>query len=362
MEIPRARRRSVAWRVAVIGGTVATALLMTLPGAVTAASPVGTVRVAVVDDETHEPLGGVVVELTAFVSSAADPVFTASLSAGDDGTVTFDDVPRAVGADAVSVTAEATLIDTMTVDGCTIAERWSGASESVAVAADTAVEVAASREQTATCMPPGPDAPVLHGIILAPDGRPLVPRVATVSMQRADGGAWDGAITVADNGSFAVRVEPWGTADEPADLVVRVTGATTGSETEGDCTYELAPAGSVVRRVELAGGDDPAPVTVVTDIARVSGVCGTTGSPTPTKAPDPSPSSSPTASPTPKATPAASHAGAGPTPRATLPATDALAGPDSADDGRLAATLVALMLGGLAAALSVAARRTDRRR
>jgi hypothetical protein len=248
-------------------------------------------------------------------------------------------VPLTVDGDHVSVAADATLADATTSEGCTITETWSGAADAVPVAATTTIDVAASREQSATCRPPGPDAPVLHGTILGPDGLPLVPEVATVSMRRGDGGMWEAGFSVERNGSFATPVEPWGTADEPADLVVHVTGAVSGTETDGDCTYDLAPDGSLLRHVALADGTEPAPVTIVADIARVAGACGTTGTPSPTESPKPSS----TATATPTATAGGTSRGSA-TPRATLPPTDRLAeAPVASDDGFPAAARVVLL-------------------
>jgi hypothetical protein len=347
--IPRARR---TW----LGRAGAAALLaITLlggAGSAAGASPaVGVVTVTVVDDETHAPLAGADVSLTGFVSTAADPVYEASKTATAAGTATFADVPLTAAGDPVSVSAEATLTDVTKADGCTITQTWSGAGDPVPAAHATTIDVAASREESAICTPPGPDAPVLRGTILGPDGLPFVPERATVSMHRGDGGTWDGRFTVDPDGSFSTRVEPWGTVDEPADLVVHVTGVVVGTETDGDCTYDLAPDASLVREVALAGGADPAPISIVADISRVAGVCGTTGTPAPTGSPKPTPAPS-----------AGRTSGGAATPTTTLPPTDRLAArPGAAEDGfGMAARSVLLACVGAGIALAAGLVRRSR--
>lgn len=354
MAISRARRSTLA------RGGAAALLAVGLawsPGRVAVASPaVGTVIVTVVDEETHAPLAGADVSLTGFVSTAADPVYEATKAATGAGTATFADVPLTVDGHAVSVAAAATLSDATTTDGCTITQTWSGAADAVPAAPTTAIDVAASREPSVSCSPPGPDAPLLRGTILGPDGLPFVPTIATVSMRRGDGGSWDGRFTVDDRGSFSTRIEPWGTPEEPADLVVHVTGAVVGTETDGDCTYDLAPDASFIGQVTLADGANPAPITIVADIGRVAGVCGTSGTPAPTRSPKPSA----TAKPTP--TIASGGTGVSATPRPTLPPTDALAGVRRATDDAVGSAARTVLVACAAAALALVAGRRRRTR
>ncbi|HET7028042.1 MAG TPA: hypothetical protein VFI28_10170 [Candidatus Limnocylindrales bacterium] len=301
------------------------------------------VVVTVVDDETREALPGAAVSLTAFVDSAAHPVFDATARTSDDGTVTFDGVPRAVGDAGVSVIASASLDESHTVDGCTIGHAWTGDSEPKQVTATTALVVDASREDRTSCDPPGTDAPALRGTVVGEDGLPFAVHDAGVSMHRADGGEWAGPLEVAADGSFAIHVEPWGTTDEPADLSVHVLGVVVASEADGDCTYDLAPDVEWSVEVQLAGGRQLEPIALAATLTRVSGVCSTSGTPAPTSPTRPAPS-------------AAHHS---PAVVPTLPPTDRLGRGDVAGGGGLAATLALLAVGGALAL--IAGRRRDRR-
>jgi hypothetical protein len=248
-----------------------------------------------------------------------------------DGRATFDAVPLASGGTVVSLAAEASKSESATVDGCTTERTWTGASEPVAAAANLAIEVLASRADETSCDDPGPDAPVLRGLVVGPDGGPFSVFEASVAMTRADGAQWGRALEVAPDGRFSAPLQPWGTADDPADLAIVVNGSVVGHETEDGCTYDLAPRATFEGSVALADGHDPAEIALVAGIERVSGVCGTTGTPGQT-------ATHPTAP------------GGASTPGPTLPPTDELAAAPRPDVAPIATLALAL---GSAAALGL---------
>ncbi|HEY3522239.1 MAG TPA: hypothetical protein VGK63_00925 [Candidatus Limnocylindrales bacterium] len=294
------------------------------PATVLAAGPATTtVTVSVVADDTHDPVDGALVTLTGNAEGDADVVYEDDRTTDGGGQATFTAVPLESGGAGVTLTAEATKSESSTADGCTTERTWSGASEPTPAAAGLAIEVLASRDDETRCDDPGPDAPVLTGVVVGPDGGAFAVFEASVAMVRADGAAWGRSLEIGADGRFSAGVQAWGTADAPSHLSVQVNGAVVGHETEGDCTYDLAPRASYEASVALADGHDPSEIALVASIERVGGVCGTTGTPKPTTAPP-------------------GAAGGRSTPAATLPPTDVTTAPASSDAAPLIAAVLVL--------------------
>lgn len=341
-------------RARMAGSAVAAALVLAVasPALVLAAAPArATVVVSVVDDETHDPVAGADVALTGSVDTAVDPVYTADRPTGADGKATFVGVPLTAGGEAVRVSADVSLAETTPYDGCTLTRTWTGGSDPTTVEPVTAIEVRASRKDEISCPDPGPGAPVLSGLVVGTDGSPAKIEFGSITMDREDGAHWSAPVAVDATGAFSIAVQPWGTPDAPAHLLLRLTGPVTGTETEGDCTYQVAVQATFERDVELANGGTLERVGLVAQPTRVGGVCSTTGTPSPTG----------TARPTvrPSSSPATGSGGAAGTPAPTLPPTDALT--PGRPDRAVAAALVGMLLG-LAAVFgwAVLGRRTGR--
>jgi hypothetical protein len=364
--ITRALRRRRNARSGIAAAAALWILLSALVAPLTAVAadpPTTTVAVTVVDEETHEPVTGAHVTLTGSVAASSEPVFEFAALANKDGSATFDDVPLSIDGHLVSVSADASLTETTSADGCTISRTWTGGSEPMPLGPSTAIEVAVSRDTAVACDPPGRDAPIVRGTVLEADGLPFPVDVGTISMHRPDGASWSSELTVGASGSFSSRIEPWGTTDEPADLLVRVIGVVTATETEGDCVYQLAPSAKFAVQVELAGGGSPDPIAIEAKVTRVSGVCGATGTPTPSHTPKPSRTPAPSPGSSGGATspsPAQNMPSSSPVVAPTLPETDTE--PLTVDAATAQVTPIALVLVLGTIVTATLARRTSRRR
>jgi hypothetical protein len=228
------------------------------------------------------PLPDVDVILTASVAGV--PFQTLGATTDDAGRATFAGVGRPTDGPAVTLVAHGTRVTQSVVDGCTFTDRWSGAAHAAGAAGQVDLPISASLAATIDCPPPGPTAPTLAGVIRDVAGGPIAVATAWVSMERSDGATWTGPIHPTANGSFVVRVQPWGTDDEPADLVVRVLGVPTSQRVVGDCRSSDGPLGALSLDVVLAEGFDPDPVIVETRTAELSGVCGVAATPGPAPA------------------------------------------------------------------------------
>jgi hypothetical protein len=346
-----------------IGASLALALTgsgVATPIGLGAEPVVGRVEVTVLEDQAREPVVGATVSLVAFVETPAEPALSASAMTNEDGVATFTDVPVVVEGHAVSMSVTAALSEATTEDGCTITQAWDGESEATARAGTTAIEVDASRSESADCEPPGPSSPVLAGRVVGPDGAPFAVDAASISMHRADGGSWTSGFDVAADGSFSIRLEPWGTPDAPADLLLHVLGTVVAKDVDGDCTRDYAPEARLDARVQLAAGARLQPLLLQAALVQVGEVCSTRGTPKPTTSGGPKPTTSggPNPSATAPGTPTAHPAGGG---RPTLPPTDRLTERMPVGEADLVAAL-GLLLFGAALAFASTWRATRRRR
>ena len=225
------------------------------------------------------PLPDVIVSLTA---AANDVPFQALDGVtDDDGRAVFDGVGRSDGGPVVTLTAAAVRVTHELVDGCTFTQHWSGTARTASAAGTTHLSVTGGLATSVACAAPGPDAPTLTGFVRDASGAPVAIETAWLTMERADGGRWIGSIAPSPVGSFAVRVQPWGTDDEPARVEVRVIGAPTSERTDGSCTYTDGHLGSLELEVALVEGLDPDPVTITTTVGQQSAVCGAVATPDP---------------------------------------------------------------------------------
>jgi hypothetical protein len=278
------RRRSLARVLAAASVLLAVAAVLGPAGAAAASGQ--SVTVAVVDDETHAPLVGARVTLTAALSPGAAALFVRTGHTDADGAAVFANVPRTSAGRTVLVSATAALRETHDVDGCSVVESWTGSSDPARPT--STISVAASRTAAATCPDPGPGAPALTGIVLDPAGHPLASPYLTVALVSANGTTWSKGLRGRTTGTFRVAVPAWGTADAPAHVTVAALGTISGYDTHGDCTVELAPKGATERDLALVEST-AGPLTVHTELSRVGEVCAATGTPNPSSAPQASP-------------------------------------------------------------------------
>jgi len=302
----------------------------------------GVVLVTVVGGATAIPLPSL--NLTLSATAGGVPFQSLAATTDDDGRATFEGVGRPT-ANAEVTLAAAVADSTMTlVDGCAVTHHWSGSGREPGAAGTVAIVVPAGLATTIACAPPGPDSPVLTGAIRDASGDAVPVATAWLAMTRSDGARWIGRIEPGANGSFATRLQAWGSDDDPATLEIRVQGAPTATRTAGDCIHTDGPVGRVSLDVALEGGFDPDPVTVVAEIGERSSVCGIAA------APAPGGGSTGAGTPTPGGSPAAGALSPASGPSITLPPTDAADALGRAVHEPLLPALVAV-LGALALAV-----------
>jgi hypothetical protein len=157
-----------------------------------------------------------------------------------------------------------------------------------------------------------------------------------------DGGLAGWQVTTAADGTFAVAVLRWGTADAPATLTIRTVPSTRVRTDSGGCSRTLEVRLSDARPLQLAEATTPAAIDLVATTTLIGEVCGATATP-----------------PSVAGGLGAPAHGDGPTP----PPTDGLpASLDRSADRPATALLVGFGLGLLAALLFVLPRRGLRRR
>ena len=156
-----------------------------------------------------------------------------------------------------------------------------------------------------------------------------------------DGGLAGFQTTTGADGSFAVAVEPWGTANAPATLTIKAAPDATTTVVGESCSRTWSVTVADTRQVALAdAGAPPEPIALSAATELVGEVCGATGTPHPTPAPN-----------------SGSHTRANPTP----PPTDA--DPTLGDrEERPASALLVGFVVGLAAAIVMLLPRPGARR
>jgi len=241
------------------------------------------------------PLPEVIVSLTASAGEVPFQAFDGVTD--DDGRAIFDGVGRSDGGPVVTLAASAARTTHELVDGCTFTQHWSGTARQAGSPGPIQLPVTVGLATAVACNAPAAGAPILTGFVRDAAGAPVALATAVVTMERADGGRWVGSIGPSPDGSFAVRVQPWGTDDEPAHLQLRVIGAPTGVRSDGACAYTDGHLGSLEFEVALVEGLDPDQVTITTTVGQQSVVCGAVATPDPgVPAPGagPAPSTGPT--------------------------------------------------------------------
>jgi hypothetical protein len=241
------------------------------------------------------PLPDVIVSLTASAGEVSFQSFDGVTD--DDGRTVFDGVGRSDGGPFVTLAVSAVRTTHELVDGCTFTQHWSGTARDEGAAGTTALPVTVGLATSVACAAPAPEAPTLTGFVRDAAGAPVAIATAWLTMERADGGRWVGSIGPGPDGSFAVRIQPWGTDDEPAHLELRVIGSPTGVRSDAACTYTDGHLGSLEFEVALVEGLDPDPVTVTTTVGQQGAVCGAVATPDP-GASAPGPGAAPSTGPT----------------------------------------------------------------
>ena len=251
--------------------------------------------VVIVTGGSGIPLPEVIVSLTA----SADGVPFQALDGltDDDGRAVLGGVGRSDREPVVTVAAAAARTTYDLVHGCTFTQHWAGSAREPIAGATLHLPVLAGLATTVACSAPAADAPSLTGFVRDAAGGPVALTSGLLTMERADGGRWIGSIGSSTGGSFAIRVQPWGTDDEPARLALRVIGAPTAQRTDGECTYIDGHLGSLVVDLALVEGLDPDPVTITTTVGQQSAVCGAVATPPPGGS-APGPGGAPSAGPT----------------------------------------------------------------
>ena len=131
------------------------------------------------------------------------------------------------------------------------------------------------------------DSPVLTGIVVDANGEPFPVENGLLEMSAPDGGGIHAAqVSVGGDGSFEVEVMPWGTAGNPAEVTITITGAVAETvETAAGCTDQFAPVAEATFPVALESGGDPEPVALVAEERLIGTVCGEGSSADPTLPP-----------------------------------------------------------------------------
>lgn len=151
--------------------------------------------------------------------------------------------------------------------------------------------VAAALAVTALVLAAAPvlavDDPVLSGSVVDSTGQPFAVEQARMTMTGPDGGGLHAAqLEVTSDGSFAVALLPWGTAESPAQVTLAVTGAVNEVVTNADgCSDQYAPVAEATFDVALESGGEPEPVALVAEPVLIGTVCGTEGGPSVTLPP-----------------------------------------------------------------------------
>jgi hypothetical protein len=157
-----------------------------------------------------------------------------------------------------------------------------------------------------------------------------------------DGGLAGFQATSGPDGSFAVAVEPWGTADAPATLTIKAAPDSTITAVGESCSQTWSVTLAETRQVALSeAAVPPEPIALVARTELVGEVCGATGTPRPTPAPN-----------------SGSHTQANPTP----PPTDANPTLGDREERPATALLVGFVVGLAAALLMLLPRPGARRR
>ena len=179
----------------------------------------------------------------------------------------------------------------------------------------------------------------LAGRVVDSGGAPLAGVQLVIAEELPPDGGLAGyqAATAAD-GSFAVDVNAWGTADAPADLRISTSPDESFVVVDGSCSQTWGVALADTRHLALADAA-PDPLTLTATTTLLGEVCGTTATPPP------------------------NNTGAGRGPALTPPPTDAFAAPGAAGPDRLGPALtIGFVVGLLVTATLLVLRRPGARR
>lgn len=245
-----------------------------------------TVTVAVALGGSSDPVAGAAVTLQVIdPSDGEDPIQTWEGSTDESGQIAFDGVARpGEGGRPLTWVVEASATVSERVDGCLLAfsvSDWLSA-DAAAGSHELRVAVVPDPESVTSseCDPPGEGAPVLAGMVVAPEGNGLEVTLSRYLQQRADGATWGGDFEVAADGSFSIVLQAWGTGDAVSVLQVEVAANREETTTPDGCTEATEDSGHLWLKLALAEGMPLEPVELVLE-TRTSGVCGAVGTPRP---------------------------------------------------------------------------------
>lgn len=236
-----------------------------------------TLVVTVLDDQ-GQPLPYAMVTLLAWTGDETATFWKTGTSTDDQGVVALTDLPRPEdGGPAVTWWVEAYAMEEAAADGCYLVSSWVGIAETTAVAGESTLDVPTTLEQGyGQCSEPGDDAPVLRGTAVGPDGEPLAGSRVDLRMIRADGATWYAFdLVTGDDGSFELRIQPWGTTEAPARIEIEIRGEVTRtepSETEA-CDLVFSLIASYGADLVLADGGDAEPVALIAAEGELGLVC-----------------------------------------------------------------------------------------
>jgi hypothetical protein len=183
-----------------------------------------------------------------------------------------------------------------------------------------------------------PPTVALSGTVVDGGGAPLGGLHLMISEELPpDGGAVAVQATTAANGSFAVDVQPWGTADAPASVTIKTLPETEIQVAGVTCTQTWGV--ELLHTANVAWADAPPdPLTLTATTTLLGEVCGTTGTPS-------------------------NSQGSGGRPALTPPPTDTLARSIAGAPDRIGpAMTIGFLLGLVVAAVLLLPRRGARRR
>ncbi len=251
-------------------------------------------------DPAPEPIAGVVYDGILHITirdEAGDPVPFSGVSvvayaldgewglakdyviADENGLVMIDGLPRPdADGPAIEWQVFASSVTVETIDGCEWVREWSGFATLAAAPGETSLDLATTASGGwGACGAPGADAPVLHGIVVGPDGLPVAIAEGYVFQARPEGGTYFAILSVGPDGTFAVAIHAWGSSEAPSTLTLSVRGEITRSETSGDCTTDYGLFGEATIDLALADGSVPADVTVTMVEGIVQVACAAEG-------------------------------------------------------------------------------------
>lgn len=235
-----------------------------------------TLTVTVVDDH-GSPLPGASVSLLATSDAGVTFYFEGWTETDALGVATFTDLPRPdTDGPPVAWYVQVSAAIATDADGCTLWTSFEGTAWLEATAGVTETEVTAlpAGEKAGECADPGEGAPVLHGVVLDPEGDPMAGAHGSLWMTRADGATWYlYEFVTGEDGTFDLAIHAWGTDEAPAQLQLVIRGETTRTEPGEPCDTAFGLMATFEGSVALAAGGEPDPIELTAAEAELGVIC-----------------------------------------------------------------------------------------